>query len=82
MSPAGPAPTTATRSFFGFSRNTGGAIFPVLTSQSEANRFRDEIAIGSSISPRLHVPSQGWTQTRPQTPARGIVSLIRLRASS
>ena len=28
--------------------------------------------MGSSISPRLHIFSQGWLQTRPQIPARGI----------
>ena len=63
-------------------KKSGGGIFSCLSSQSEANRFSEAMAIGSSISPRLHMFSQGWLQTRPQIPARGIVSRIRLKASS
>ena len=59
IKPGRPGADTATRSVLGFSRKVGGAIFPCFSSQSEANRFSEEMAIGSSISPRLHMFSQG-----------------------
>lgn len=39
------------------------------------------MAIGSSNSPRLQEPSQGWKQTRPQTPGKGFSRRIVSQAS-
>src|SRR5512139_2430950 len=49
---------------------------------SATNRSNAWMAIGVSKVPRLHFDSQGWKQTRPQTPGKGFSSLRRCHAPS
>ena len=76
-SPAGPAPTTATRMPF-FRTDLPNTSFSLSRStmlstpnRSQTNRFSARIAIGSSSFPRRQAVSQGAAQTRPQIEANG-----------
>ncbi len=79
--PAGPEPIIATLSSFVFSIGVTFAL-PFLRSWSATKRWRERIERGSSTLPLSHSGSQGWVQTRPHTPAKGIALLTSSRASS
>ena len=49
--------------------------------RSATNRFRLQMAIGSSTSWRRQSVSQGWGQMRPMVPGRGSRSMMRLKDS-
>ena len=82
VSPAGPAPTTATRLPVG-APIPGISTFPVTRSKSATNRSRRPMATGSPFFPRTHGISHcsSWGQTRPHTAGSALVSLIFLAAS-
>ncbi len=83
VSPAGPAPTTATRFPVGGAA-PGISTLPVTRSKSATNRSRRPMATGSPFFPRTQGISHcsSWGQTRPQTAGRALVSLIFLAAST
>lgn len=66
-SPAGPAPTTATRRPFTGGR-TGGAGGPEASARRAAAWCIAAMATGASWAPRRHPFSHGAGQTRPRTP--------------
>ncbi len=71
MSPAGPAPMTATfLPLLGMRSGVQGFI----SSWSAMKRFTWRTATGASISPRRHFCSQKAGQTRPQIAAKGLRS--------
>ncbi len=79
VSPAGPAPITATRPSRG-PFQTGGV--PTSFTSSLAKRFRLRIATASSRSARRQNVSQGWSHARPHTDGNGFRRRIVSRASA
>ncbi|OPZ41540.1 MAG: hypothetical protein BWY94_02395 [Actinobacteria bacterium ADurb.BinA094] len=69
--PAGPAPTTATRSAW---IRGAGRISCVGPTVSATKRLSAAMATGSSTSPRVQALSQRWVQMRPQTLGNGLGS--------
>ncbi len=79
--PAGPAPTTATRSSR-FSSESRRSSRPWVIPKSPTKRSRALIATAPSFVVRLHPSSHGCGQTRPQTAGNGFRSVMIPQASA